>query len=87
MIPLEIDEHCVGCYYYRGEAALFCCYLLVTDKKRPCPPGKDCTVRIRNAYDNNRFHMHTCSWCGRKFISQRVNAKYCSKSCASSAKI
>jgi hypothetical protein len=44
------DKHCDKCHYYRticstnGDRA--CHYLLWTDKKRPCGPGKECTVKI-----------------------------------------
>jgi hypothetical protein len=41
------DKNCLGCKWYsRVWADLHICeYLLKTDKKRPCPPGKDCTVK------------------------------------------
>ena len=41
------DVHCCNCYYYQGgsELDLCCCYILLNGKKRPCPPGKDCTVK------------------------------------------
>lgn len=43
-----IDKHCVGCQYYTGitEYMYYCAYFVREDKRRPCPPGKDCTVRI-----------------------------------------
>ena len=38
---------CEGCYFYGGrwETAKCCNYFLITGKRRPCPPGKDCIVR------------------------------------------
>lgn len=41
------DKHCVGCYFYRCICTgwVGCHYILLTGKKRPCPPGKDCTVK------------------------------------------
>lgn len=40
-------KYCKGCFYWGGhdESACCCNYLLITDKRRPCSPGKDCTVR------------------------------------------
>ena len=39
---------CLNCIYYRGFASdvFMCNYYLDTGKRRPCPPGKDCTVRV-----------------------------------------
>ena len=44
-----MDKYCWDCRYYQGncEANMCCCYLLITDKRRPCPPGKDCTVKVK----------------------------------------
>ncbi|MCD7755514.1 MAG: hypothetical protein LUJ09_04175 [Firmicutes bacterium] len=41
------NQPCSGCAYYYGnsESDVCCNYLLKTGKRRPCPPGKDCTVR------------------------------------------
>lgn len=38
---------CEGCRYFYGfYANTRCCnYIFVTGKKRPCPPGEECTVR------------------------------------------
>lgn len=43
------DKYCYDCIYWQGhdEHCMCCHYLLVTDKRRPCPPGKDCTVKIK----------------------------------------
>lgn len=43
------DKHCQDCFYYRNmyDCAWYCAYIFVEDKKRPCPPGKECTVKIR----------------------------------------
>lgn len=38
------NEACLGCIYF-AETTLTCDYILMTDKRRPCPPGKGCTVR------------------------------------------
>ena len=44
------DPYCDGCFYYRHlstDGASRCChYIFVTDTKRPCDPGKDCTVKV-----------------------------------------
>ena len=36
---------CQGCIYYGGDYYRCCNYILVMGKRRPCPPGKGCTVR------------------------------------------
>lgn len=47
------DKHCKGCKYYVGITSLiYCCqYYEMEDKLRPCPPGKDCTVRKEKVKD------------------------------------
>lgn len=42
-----IDKHCIGCQYYTGitDNIYYCSYFVKEDKLRPCPPGKDCTVK------------------------------------------
>ena len=44
-----MDRHCLNCHYYQGnsESDMCCCYMLITDMRRPCPPGQGCTVRIK----------------------------------------
>ena len=48
-IAVVNDRYCKGCKYYRalttGEQH-YCNYIFAEDKKRPCDPGKDCTVRV-----------------------------------------
>ena len=37
---------CAGCIYMGWAGWYGCCnYLFMTDKRRPCPPGKNCTVK------------------------------------------
>lgn len=42
-----VDEYCEGCYYRAFFPALGwgCEYLVMTEKRRPCPSGTGCTVR------------------------------------------
>lgn len=47
-----VNEHkdgCEGCAYYFGdyEANKCCNYIFIERKRRPCPPGKDCTVKTK----------------------------------------
>ena len=46
---MKRDKSCKGCVYCSSIAGdsyyLICNYFLMTDKRRPCPPGRDCTVR------------------------------------------
>lgn len=48
-----IDKHCIGCKYYAGisECIYYCSYFIKEDKRRPCPPGKGCTVRKEKGKD------------------------------------
>lgn len=38
---------CNACFYYRSVSAgnRSCDYILIENHRRPCPPGKDCTVK------------------------------------------
>ena len=42
------DSYCTNCVYYVGysDTGLCCNYYIATDKRRPCDPGKGCTVRV-----------------------------------------
>jgi hypothetical protein len=41
------DENCMDCIYFTGHVEItWCCnYFLMTDHRRPCPPGTGCTVK------------------------------------------
>ena len=43
----EMQKPCIGCAYFGGENNLnnSCNYIFIVGKRRPCPPGKDCTVK------------------------------------------
>ena len=51
------DSYCRGCVYlgYIDGIRNCCNYMLMEDKRRPCPAGKGCTVRTtkRKAKENN----------------------------------
>lgn len=42
------NKDCAGCKYYSSitKAVYYCTYFLETGRRRPCPPGKGCTVKI-----------------------------------------
>lgn len=42
-----VDEECMGCFYYGTicDNLRYCSYILVENRRRPCPPGKGCTVK------------------------------------------
>lgn len=46
---LATDKHCKGCIYRCNlYNYLYCCdYFLRTGKRRPCPAGQGCTVKIK----------------------------------------
>ena len=44
------DKNCSDCHWVSlitGNHYWCCNYLIRTDKKRPCPPGEGCTVKVR----------------------------------------
>ena len=45
---LMCDEYCTGCFYLTKNSNLgyVCDYMLITDHRRPCNSGKECTVRM-----------------------------------------
>lgn len=43
----RMERECKGCFYRKGPRQFrHCDYLSMTGKVRPCPPGKECTVRV-----------------------------------------
>lgn len=43
-----MKNNCDDCYYRGTIYNTACCnYLLMTDQRRPCPPGEECTVKVR----------------------------------------
>lgn len=41
------DKHCDKCFYYTKLFSVwYCRYIFAVGKPRPCPPGKDCTVKV-----------------------------------------
>ncbi len=42
-----IDRHCLGCRYYKVLYRIigWCDYIFMEGHRRPCQPGKDCTVK------------------------------------------
>ena len=58
MGDLRGDAHCAGCIClgYAGGGITCCDYIFKVGKRRPCPPGKDCTVKAtqRRLIDGNK---------------------------------
>lgn len=45
-IPNPNSQYCKGCRYWDGNSGCHCCnYIFIEGHRRPCPPGKECTVR------------------------------------------
>ena len=43
------DKFCDDCYYcvnFRSGGMRCCNYLIMTNQRRPCPPGEGCTVKV-----------------------------------------
>lgn len=97
------DEYCLDCKFFGGPAEFECCcnYFLTTDKRRPCPPGTGCTVKIKrknkrkfgkNSIINRKEKpqktkkekepvIKRCPVCGKEFLLNRPNKKYCDYEC------
>ena len=45
------NKNCRNCVYFGGmsDCACTCNYIFMEDKKRPCPPGKGCTVKKKRS--------------------------------------
>ena len=46
-VPAPLDKHCEGCVYYQGQLIKTCNYIFEKGERRPCPPGKGCTVKLK----------------------------------------
>lgn len=43
--PINVlTKHCKGCVYF-SDSTKTCDYLIMTEQRRPCPPGIRCTVK------------------------------------------
>lgn len=53
---IYIDPYCKGCVYYMkmGGDQMCCHYIFREDKPRPCPPGKECTVKKKRSKRNGK---------------------------------
>ena len=43
------DTWCTGCEFLNQWGPVFCDYIGMTGRRRPCPPGMGCTERTRHA--------------------------------------
>ena len=96
------DEYCLDCKFFGGHSEFECCcnYLLMTNKRRPCPPGIGCTVKVKrkNKRVLGKYSIITikkpkktkkekepvfkrCPQCGKEFLLNRPNKKYCDYEC------
>ena len=55
------DKKCKKCIYWKGghEDTLCCNYIFMERKRRPCPPGDECTVmiprkRVRRTHEDRK---------------------------------
>lgn len=46
------SEYCKGCVYFGGIPNGTCNYIFIKGKRRPCPPGKECTEKIERKDKN-----------------------------------
>lgn len=83
------NDYCKGCIYqgYAGGEQRCCDYIFIEGKRRPCPPGKDCTVktteRKRKAPKPNvRGTRRNCAYCGTEFVLHNNGKQiYCCSKC------
>lgn len=58
-----VDEYCIGCEYhwisYACPEYQACDYIMMTGRKRPCPSGKECTVK-------KKAKRRRYKWVGKK---------------------
>lgn len=52
---------CKGCYYLGGGS---CNYLIVEGRRRPCPPGADCTAYRSDAGSTSQYRAHSGAMSG-----------------------
>lgn len=45
---VDKNHPCYNCAYLQGQNTSIptCGYIFIVDRKRPCPPGKGCTVKV-----------------------------------------
>ena len=41
------DKNCSDCYFYKHTGTdWYCAYIFMTNSRRPCPPGAECTEKV-----------------------------------------
>lgn len=70
---IEKWRWCRGCKYLSSAGCSGCCdYLLMTGKRRPCPIGKDCTVReYKKYYQPSDSHVAWCTDVDKRLESEQ----------------
>lgn len=89
------DPHCKGCIYLGcvGGGMGCCNYIFIEGKRRPCPPGKECTVKtterqLKKATPKPKVHgtKKICEFCGKEFVlHNNLKQKYCCYGCRKEA--
>lgn len=90
---------CTGCRYFFGayEHNRCCNYIFVTGHRRPCPPGKECTVNRKGGRrslsrsgvspeTDLTAQKKTCVRCGKVFYTTYSNKIYCGARCRNAAR-
>lgn len=83
---------CRGCIYRSCTGGMNSCdYIFKVGKPRPCPPGKDCTVRttVRQLPKKEKVKVigtvRTCEWCGTEFTVNNGKQRFCCSRCKDAA--
>ena len=54
------DRACKGCYYLTQAGGYGCCnYIFMEGHRRPCPPGKACTVKTKQKKGVNQWLLRS----------------------------
>ena len=78
---IQAKKHpCYGCKYscHGTGFAIYCEYIFITGHRRPCPGGKDCTVKEKQSRSNgkdltiNGKTMCVADWAKRTGISKNT---------------
>lgn len=72
------DSYCKGCVYNQiaaGDYQTMCVYYLATDKRRPCPAGKGCTVRKEGRKYSRWDSMDLATWAMKMQEAKKAKAE------------
>ncbi len=73
----SVSDNCKGCAYAVRLSGDWCCdYLNLTGRRRPCPPGEECTVRAEGGGEAKRIWKENAPMKGRSWDTEKAMALY-----------